>query len=45
MLTALGGDDVTQVQDLLRGEETDVFADSGYAGLKKREEASDLQVR
>jgi IS5 family transposase len=29
--------DVTQAQDLLHGEETDVFADSGYRGVEKRE--------
>jgi len=42
--TAANVHDVTQAQDLLRGEETDGFADSGYRGLEKREEAKDLQV-
>jgi len=42
--TAANVHDVTQAQDLLHGEETDVFADSGYRGVEKREEAKDLQV-
>jgi len=36
--------DITQAQDLLHGQETDVFADSGYRGIEKREETKDLQV-
>ena len=43
--TAANVHDVTQAhQDLLHGEETDVFADSGYRVVEKREEANDLQV-
>jgi IS5 family transposase len=42
--TAANVHDVTQAQDLLHGEETDVFADSGYRGGEKREEANGLQV-
>jgi IS5 family transposase len=44
MTTAANVHDVTQAQDLLHGEETDVFADSGYRGVEKREETKDLQV-
>jgi len=33
---------VTQAQDLVHGEVTDVFGDSGYRGLEKRQEAKDL---
>jgi len=36
--------DITQAQDLLHGQETDLFADSGYRGIEKREETKDLQV-
>ena len=36
---------ITQAQDLLHGQETDVFADSGYRGIEKRVEAKDLQVQ
>jgi len=36
--------DITQAQDLLQGQEANVFADSGYRGIKKREEAKDLKV-
>ncbi len=36
--TAANAHDVTQAHALLHGEETDVFADSGYRGIKKREE-------
>jgi len=42
--TAANVPDVTQAQDLLHGEETDVFPDVGYRGVKKREEAKDLRV-
>ena len=42
--TAANVHDVTQAQNLLHGEETDVFADSGYRGVEKREEAKDLHV-
>jgi IS5 family transposase len=36
--TAANAHDVTQAGELLHGEETDVFADSGYRGAEKREE-------
>ncbi|MBA4257209.1 MAG: IS5/IS1182 family transposase, partial [Polaromonas sp.] len=36
--TAANAHDVTQAGELLHGEETDVFADSGYRGVEKREE-------
>jgi IS5 family transposase len=36
--TAANAHDITQASKLLHGEETDVFADSGYRGIEKREE-------
>jgi IS5 family transposase len=42
--TAANVSDVTQATALLHGEETDVFADAGYQGVAKREEAKDLLV-
>jgi len=36
--TAANGHDITQAVNLLHGQETDVFADSGYRGIEKREE-------
>jgi IS5 family transposase len=36
--TAANAHDVTQAGELLHGAETDVFADSGYRGVEKREE-------
>ena len=36
--TAANAHDVTKAHALLHGEETDVFADSGYRGVEKREE-------
>jgi IS5 family transposase len=36
--TAANAHDVTQAHALLHGQETDVFADSGYRGVEKREE-------
>jgi transposase, IS5 family len=36
--TAANAHDVTQAYALLHGEETDVFADSGYRGVEKRQE-------
>jgi transposase, IS5 family len=36
--TAANAHDVTQAHALLHGEESDVFADSGYRGVEKREE-------
>ena len=38
--TAANVHDVTQAGALLHGEEVDVFADSGYRGVHKREEVS-----
>lgn len=40
--TAANAHDVTQAHALLHGEETDVFADSGYRGVDKREEIQTL---
>jgi IS5 family transposase len=42
--TAANVHDVTQAQGLLHGEETDVFGDTGYQGVKKREENQALPV-
>jgi IS5 family transposase len=42
--TAADVHDVTQAQDLLHCDETEVFADLGYRGVEKREEAKNLQV-
>lgn len=39
--TAANAHDITQAHALLHGEETDVFADSGYRGVEKREEVQD----
>jgi transposase, IS5 family len=36
--TAANAHDITQAHALLHGQETDVFADSGYRGVEKREE-------
>ena len=36
--TAANARDITQAHVLLRGEETDAFADSGYQGVEKRKE-------
>lgn len=36
--TAAKAHDITQAHALLHGEETNVFADSGYQGIEKREE-------
>lgn len=36
--TAANAHDITLVSELLHGQETDVFADSGYRGVEKREE-------
>jgi IS5 family transposase len=40
--TAANVNDVTQAAGLLHGEESDVFADAGYQGVAKREEAKGL---
>ncbi len=42
--TAANVNDVTQAHALVHGEETDVFADSGYQGVGKREETQDIAV-
>ena len=42
--TAANVNDVTQAHALVHGEETDVFADSGYQGVEKREETQDIDV-
>jgi len=42
--TSANTHDVTKALDLLHGEATDVFADSGYRGIEKREEAKDITV-
>jgi IS5 family transposase len=42
--TAANVHEVTQAQDLLHGEETDVFSESGCCGVEKREKGKDLQV-
>jgi IS5 family transposase len=44
LTTAANVDDIIQSPDLRHGEETDVFADSGYRGVEKRVAAKDLQV-
>ena len=42
--TAANAHDVTQAHALLHGEETDVFADSGYQGVGKRAETQDIKT-
>ena len=42
--TAANVNDVTQAAALVHGEETDVFADAGYQGVTKREEAQGIQA-
>ncbi|MBT9549520.1 MAG: IS5 family transposase [Hydrogenophaga sp.] len=42
--TAANVNDVTQAHALVHGEETDVFADAGYQGVGKRDEAQDIGV-
>lgn len=44
MGTAANVNDVTETRALLHGEETAVFADSGYTGVAKREENQDTVV-
>ena len=39
--TAANAHDITQAHELLHGEETDIFADSGYRGVEKRETVQD----
>ncbi|MFZ2990414.1 IS5 family transposase [Ideonella sp.] len=43
--TAANVNDVTQATQLLHGEETEVFADAGYRGVEKRDEAQGLDVK
>ena len=43
--TAANVADVTQATGLLHGQERDVFADAGYQGIAKRDEAKELDVR
>ena len=42
--TAANVNDVTQAHALVHGEETDVFADSGYQGVGKRAETQDIKA-
>ena len=42
--TAANVADVTQAQDLLHGDEVNVFADAGYQGAAEREESLDVPV-
>jgi len=42
--TAANVNDVTQAHALVHGAETDVFADSGYQGVGKREETQEIIV-
>lgn len=42
--TAADVNDVTQAHALLSGEETEVYADAGYRGVRKREENQGLPV-
>ena len=42
--TAANVSDVTQAAALLHGQECDVFADAGYQGIAKRDDAKDLNV-
>lgn len=42
--TAANNHDITQATELLHGEESTVWADAGYQGIEKRQEAKDLEV-
>ena len=42
--TAANVNDVTQASALVHGEESDVFADAGYQGVAKREEAQGIEA-
>ncbi|MBW7903309.1 MAG: IS5 family transposase [Rhodocyclaceae bacterium] len=42
--TAANVNDVTQAHALVHGEEADVFADSGYQGVAKREETQEIKA-
>jgi IS5 family transposase len=41
--TAANVHDINAVQALLQGEETDVYADAGYQGIEKRDQASPVR--
>ena len=43
--TAANVNDVTQASKLVHGEETDVFADTGYQGVAKREETQGINTQ
>ena len=43
--TAANVNDVTQAHALVHGEERDVFTDSGYQGVDKREDAQHIRAR
>lgn len=43
--TAANAHDITQATNLLHGQETDVYGDSGYRGIDKRGEAQGLEVQ
>jgi IS5 family transposase len=42
--TAANVNDVTQAHALVHGNESDVFANSGYQGVGKRDETQDIKV-
>ncbi|ALT76530.1 IS5 family transposase [Paucibacter sp. KCTC 42545] len=42
--TAANVSDVTQAHALVHGQESDVFADAGYQGADKRDDAKDIQA-
>ena len=43
--TAANVSDIRQTTELLHGDEREVFADAGYTGIEKREEAKDIPVK
>lgn len=43
--TPANAHDITQATNLLHGQETHVYGDSGYRGIDKREEAQDINVQ
>lgn len=42
--TAANVHDITQATNLIHGQETDVYGDSGYRGIEQRDEAQDADV-
>jgi len=42
--TAANAHDITQAHALVHGEEQDIFADAGYQGVEKRQEAQDIKA-